>query len=164
MYESKFLEFPWIPGILFSSLNQRHTYLMIIFQEWPLKVTFFSFEAMTVMTTLGDSVIQNTNAKAALTLHTGTLRYSFYMLIFYFLVILVFIFFIILHHFKRLSSKWKSKAKTIISKSVTRRSLCTPRMRNTTLSNLIITKTLGWYYFLPFYRWDWGSEKLNNLL
>lgn len=73
-------------------------------------------------------------------------------------------FFIILHHFKRLYSKWKSKAKTIISKSVTRRSLCTPRMRNTTLSNLIITKTLGWYYFLPFYRWDWGSEKLNNLL
>lgn len=47
---------------------------------------------MTVMTILGDSVIQNTNAKAALTLHTGTLRYSFYMLIFYFLVILVFIF------------------------------------------------------------------------
>lgn len=92
MYESKFWEFPWIPDILFSSLNQRYTYLMIIFQEWPLKVTFFSFEAMTVMTILGDSVIQNTNAKAALTLHTGTLRYSFYMLIFYFLVILVFIF------------------------------------------------------------------------
>ena len=59
-------------------------------------MTFFSFEAMTVMTVLGDSVIQNTDAKAALTLHTGTLRYSFYMLSFYFLVILVFIFFIIL--------------------------------------------------------------------
>ena len=166
MYESKLWEFPWIPDILFFSLNQRHTYLMIIFQEWPLKVTFFHLKLWQLWQFWG-TVWSRTQIPKQHWHYILVLLdvHSLYMLIFNFLIILMFIFYHAwVHYFKRLSSKWKSKTKTIISKSVTRRSLHTLRMRDTTLSDIIITKTLGWYYFLPFYRWDWGSEKLNNLL
>lgn len=44
LYDSNLGEFSWTPYILFLSLNQRNTFVMIKFQEWPLKVTFFPFE------------------------------------------------------------------------------------------------------------------------